>query len=90
MAEKNEKKDVITRIRRSKKQILIDKISALYKDVPEGVLTQNMERIEKIIDTLEEARQQVKKTRKINFERLTRNKSKEEIAYMIEQLQKQL
>lgn len=90
MAEKDEKKDVVTRIRRGRKQIILDKITSIYKNLSEDVMTANLEKIEKILDVLEAAREEAKKTRKLNFDRLTKNKSKEEIAYIIEQLQKKL
>ena len=90
MTEKDAKKERVTRIRRSKKQIVLDKITAIYKDVPEDVLTANLEKIEKVLNVLDEAKAQVKKTRRLNFDRLTKGKSKEEIAFIIEQLQKKL
>lgn len=84
MAEKDQKKDVKTRIRRSFKAIIVDKVYKKYQHLPPGIRDLNVELVMRGLDGLAEAAKTCKKS---SITRLTKGKSKEEIQALIEALQ---
>lgn len=87
MAEKDAKKDVKTRIRRTFKQIIVDKVYKKYEHLPDGVRDLNLDLIMRGLDGLADASKTCKKS---SITRLTKGKSAEEIEALIQMLQQQI
>ena len=80
MAEKEVKK----RIRRGKKQIILDKVTKSFSALPQNIAAPFFDKIEKALDGLEAAAKDYKKSqKKISVKRITKGKTPEEIKALI-------